>query len=289
MPVQPNYDRIEGITLFLPDDCMTETKNTGIKQRVLEQWPLVNRLAERRFGPGLGEEAALWVLDNLALDDWRRLREYRGRAGFPGFLAVVVSRLLEDFARRKFGRVRPPGWIRSLGGMWRLLFELLCLRRLSVQEAVTSLRVQRPEISEKEGEQAAWAILERVVNCGAHQGLESSLTDENGGELAGEGGPEQELAARDREIFLTLLFGEEKLVEQGSALLDRLRDRIRLSDEERLLLILCFREELSVTRAGAMLGMNPNQAHGRLRRLLARLRKDFDRAGVSADLRAMLQ
>jgi DNA-directed RNA polymerase specialized sigma subunit len=34
---------------------------------------------------------------------------------------------------------------------------------------------------------------------------------------------------------------------------------IRMSAEERLLLKLCFQDELSVTRAGKMLGLNANQ------------------------------
>jgi hypothetical protein len=38
-----------------------------------------------------------------------------------------------------------------------------------------------------------------------------------------------------------------------------------------------------------MLGLNANQAHGKLRRLLVRLLHDFDQAGIGRELREMLR
>ena len=64
---------------------------------------------------------------------------------------------------------------------------------------------------------------------------------------------------------------------------------VRLEAQERLLLKMCYRDNLGVAEAGRMLGMNRHQVHGRLRRLLARLRDDFERAGIGREVRVLLE
>ncbi|MCF8055009.1 MAG: hypothetical protein K9K37_00025 [Desulfocapsa sp.] len=115
------------------------------KQKVLSHWDLINRLAVRRFGTlPLAEEAALFVMDSLAADSWQRLQGHTGKGSFKSYLASLSWRLLEDFSRKRFGRVRPPLWIKKLGGIWPLLFSLLCLQRLSLPDAVESAFCRYP-------------------------------------------------------------------------------------------------------------------------------------------------
>ena len=271
------------------------------KQEIAANWSLINRIAGRRFADrNLAEEAALYVLNQLEEDNCRRLHAFSGRAKLSTFIGSLTIRLLEDFSRKRFGRVRPPAWITALGGIWITLFQFLCLQRLSPVEAVETMKSRVAENRHEQLEETAWTILEKVTNCGQHQGLEVSFDD------AGEGrgdvrenlsdhqnNPEEYVLAHEREILFELLFKnlvtDEKAqssVEQSfKALLD---ESIQISAEERLLLKLCFQDELSVTRAGKMLGLNVNQAHGKLRRLLARLRDEFDSAGIGRELREML-
>ncbi len=113
------------------------------KQWAIEHWGLVDRLARRRFSSEtLSEEAALYVMSRLETNDWELLRSYRGSARLKSYFSAVVYNLLEDFSRKKFGRVRPPGWLKRLGGAWLLLYQLLCLERYNYGEA-TSLAVDR--------------------------------------------------------------------------------------------------------------------------------------------------
>ena len=114
------------------------------QQRVLEHWELINRLAGRRFpGSALAEEAALFVLNRLAADDWRRLRAFTGESTLATYIAALSFRLLEDFARARFGRSTPPLWVRRLGGIWLTLFRLLCLERFTPDEAVALVHQQQ--------------------------------------------------------------------------------------------------------------------------------------------------
>jgi DNA-directed RNA polymerase specialized sigma24 family protein len=88
-------------------------------------------------------------------------------------------------------------------------------------------------------------------------------------------------------VFRLLTDTPEETVEENLGALCGLK--IQLSPEEKLLLKLCYHDTLSVTRAGAMLGLNRHQAHGRMRRLLARLRADFQSSGLSRDILELLR
>ena len=63
---------------------------------------------------------------------------------------------------------------------------------------------------------------------------------------------------------------------------------ISLSPDERLLLKLCYQDGLTVAKAGEMLGMSRFQAHGKKRRLMARLKEELERTGLDQELRLLL-
>ncbi len=273
----------------------------NFKQEIAAHWLLINRIAERRFiDTNCAEEAALYVMNRLEEDDYRRLRTFSGRAKFSTFISSLTIRLLEDFSRKKFGRVRPPAWITALGGIWVTLFQLLCLQRLSVVEAIETMKSRVADSKQQQAEEAAWTILEKVTDCGKHQGLQIPYDDAGKRQVNDQDtmvsrhdSPEVHFLKNERSILFELLFKGMTTEEdvQSSAehsFITVLETPIRVSAEERLLLKLCFQDELSVTRAGKMLGWNANQSHGKLRRLLVRLRDEFDRAGIGDELRGML-
>ena len=170
------------------------------KEKALAHWELINRLAVRRFGSApLAEEAALFVMDSLAEKSWQRLQGHTGKGSFKSYLASLSWRLLEDFSRKRFGRVRPPLWIRKLGGIWPLLFSLLCLERLSLSEAVESASSRHPARDMEGIEDAALPLLGRLPQCGKQQGLELPYEDNEG---VGEPGsnPEQLVEKDDQEL-----------------------------------------------------------------------------------------
>ncbi|MEN8190823.1 MAG: hypothetical protein ABFS19_13335, partial [Thermodesulfobacteriota bacterium] len=229
------------------------------------------------------EEAALFVVDGLAANDWRRVRNHDGRASFKGYLASLTWRLLEDFSRSRFGRKRPPAWVKRLGGLWTLLFQLLCLERFSLGEAVELAASRKGRDSAPEAERVGRELLEKIVDCGAEQNMENEFDEERYGSPGSQDftdGVEQ----KDRDNFIRALFGRAF----GGEINDVMGHDFQLTGEERLLLKLCFQDELSVTAAGKMLGLNRFQAHGRMKRLLARLRRDIERLGVDDELLTLL-
>jgi len=263
------------------------------KEKAFAHWDLINRLAVRRFGTiPLAEEAALFVMDSLAADSWKRLQAHSGRGSFKSYLASLSWRLLEDFSRKRFGRIRPPLWIQKLGGIWALLFSLLCLERLPVSDAVESASCRYPT-SKKDGiEDAALTLLGRIPQCGKQQGLEFSLEDtEAAGDLKEY--PEQ-LFEKDEQAYLfaslfSPLMEEEPDVQVPEQFSLLLKNGIRLIPEERLLLKLLYQDNVGVARAGLLLGLNRDQVNGRVRRLLARLRKNFQNMGLEEELLELLR
>ena len=263
------------------------------KDILLAQWSLIDHMATRRFPGSLAEEAALYVLEKLQEDNCRRLRNHDGRAAWPAFIGLLTSRLLEDFSRKKFGRLRPPAWLRKLDGIWLELYDFLCRQRLAPDDAVEMV-LMRTTAAQKRVEEAAWTILGRITDCGRHQGLEVELVEnESPSDSIGQNhrqGPEETMAAAERRLFFSLLLETDVDAAQMAGL-DRLVAVLResrMSAEERLLLQMIYRDQIPVREAGRLLGLNVNQVHGRLRRLLARLRQNLQQAGLEEELRLLL-
>lgn len=262
------------------------------KEKTLSHWDKINALAVRRFGPGpLAEEAALAAMDGMAAGDWQRVRAIQGQASFSSFVLTVSARLFEDFARKRFGRVRPPLWVQTFGGIWQRLFRALCLERLPVGDAVELVHQRQDEAEKMAIEQAAYELLARIPDCGMHQGLEVSFEEEEPATAGGDG-PAGKAESREQMDLLSAVFqlvlGQEQR-SGGEDLLRKYRQvQVALAPEDKLLLKLCYQDGFGVTEAGDMLGMNRFQAHGRMRRLLQRLRLEFERCGLAEDLKQML-
>lgn len=257
-------------------------------------WPLINRLACRRFPRSeLAEEAALAVMDALARDDWRRLRAFSGRSSHATFMSALTLNLLEDFARRRFGRIRPPLWVRRLGGLWLTLFGLLCLERYPPAEAV-ALAGRLANTAVAAAEEAAYRILAEIPSCGERRGEEVPFDEEAILHASDTDCSVQErnLEEEERERLFTvlgrILFDGEQTAMDPQLLARIARIGDNLAPEERLLLKLCFRDGVAVTEAGRMLDLNRHQVHGRLRRILARLREELATAGLAEELRLLL-
>lgn len=264
-----------------------------LQQQATTHWPLINRLAGRRFPQDtLAEEAALFVMDKLAEEDWRRLRAFTGRSSLATYIGALTLRLLEDFARQRFGRLKPPAWVRRLGGIWETLFRLLCMERVTPDAAVAMLTA-RQSCAATTAEAAAYQLLGEIPSCGSHRGEQTELAEDL--PIDAEEGlsqPEQQIEDVEREQCLAvlgrILFDEEEGAIDAPGLERLLAVRISLEPRERLLLKLCFRDGVAVAEAGRMLGWNQHQVHGRLRRLLERLRQDFAQAGLEEELRLLL-
>ncbi|MBF0183449.1 MAG: hypothetical protein HQM06_03535 [Magnetococcales bacterium] len=275
------------------------------RELFLQQWQRLETLATRRFADAnLADEAMLYTQEAMSRNDWGPLRAYEGRAtaSFATFFTQVAWRMLEDFARSRFGRVHVPQWVNEQGPLLGEIYRLLCLERLPVLHVVEYLHHTAPG---KRSEATIWAairtILKQATDCGKGAVAEVATENELLDDLAGPGNtlhrlsPEERKIAQQREEVMRALHrflvqGEEK--EQGSAsraVLDKIRAVLSLSSEERLMLKMLYQDGMEVEAAARMLGLNNNQFYGRQRRLLARIRKALEQAGLSETIHGLLE
>ena len=265
-----------------------------MKDKALSHWDLVNRLAARRFfRDSVAEEAALYVMEQLEKDDWKKLRQFSGKSRFVTFFSSVVYRLLEDFSRKRYGRRRVPQWISRLGGIWMVLFRLLCLERFAFQDAVAIAGDRRSGFPEEYIESAAERILGEVIDCGSSALEVEYEEEESGSDEDTSSVSDQQVKIEQRQkaqLFSSLcieLFGD---VDEKNDTMNMLLDhRVKLSAEERLMLKLCHRQGFSVAEAGRMVGLNRYQAHGRMKRLYTRIKNSIRDAGYEDELRLLLE
>ncbi|WP_130470744.1 sigma-70 family RNA polymerase sigma factor [Candidatus Magnetaquicoccus inordinatus] len=274
------------------------------RELFLQQWQRLEILAQRRFvDANLADEAMLYTQEAMSRNDWGALRAYEGRAtaSFATYFTQVAWRMLEDFSRSRFGRVHVPQWVVDQGGLCSEIFRLLCLERMPVLQVVEYLQQSAPG---GRSEATIWAcirtILKQATDCGKGAVAEVATENELLDDLAGPGttlhrlSPEERQMVQQREEimqalhrFLTQGEGEEKGA-AGRAVLTKIAAVLSLSSEERLMLKMLYQDGLEVEAAARLLGLNNNQFYGRQRRLLARIRKALDQAGVTETVHALL-
>lgn len=99
--------------------------------------------ALKRFGQnGLAEEATTYVIEELAADNWKRCQQYSGKAKPETFLYTLTGNLLEEFSRKRFGRPRPPEWLKREGEIWVSVWKMICLERQLVNSVIDQICTQ---------------------------------------------------------------------------------------------------------------------------------------------------
>jgi predicted DNA-binding protein (UPF0251 family) len=246
-------------------------------------------IASRRFpDAGLAEEAFTHAFEKLAADDFARLRVQRVTTDPQGLLNASFRNLLEDFARKRFGRKRPPAWLVAAGDLYLLVYRMLCWERQMVPSIEDFLKARRA-IAAETTRIIVTRIKARIPDCGM-----SSLDVPLEGDLADpeDHGAGPEASTRDEQHDAALeamrvLLGEVRMG-RGADAASRLpeavaaaAERAALDDERLLLLRLHFVEGLSFAEAARRLGCSPKQAERSIKSSLARLREQMLASGVT--------
>lgn len=250
--------------------------------------PDLERIAQRRFpsSESLAEEAYNEALSRL-LDDTDKLRDPAEFAGdderrFRYFASCFIN-AIEDFSRHKFGRPRPPTWLRNLGGIWLQLYHWLCLERHSSNAVVERLAEreielnQQPEaLARRDAREMVRTVRGRITNCGEQQ-LDMPLehTDADGEsrtlELESDSlNPETQVVEDTVQDALGAL--ADLLGASSSAVAAPSIAGLVLEDREAVLLRLVYVDGLNVSKAAKALGWQEHTARRLLNACLERLR-----------------
>lgn len=118
----------------LTKDLPTDWSEIVLQEKFISA---IDKLSKKRFfDESLAEESTSYVLEYLSEDDWKRCKNFQGRSQPSTFLISLSSNLIEEFARKKFGRPRPPVWLKEQGDLWVKIWQAICLERQMLQTVI---------------------------------------------------------------------------------------------------------------------------------------------------------
>jgi hypothetical protein len=241
----------------------------------------LDKLAAKRFGEGgLAEEAGTYVVDKLSADNWKCLATFKGQCKPESYLHTVTSNYLEAFSRHRFGRLRPPQWLKRQGSLWIQIWKMICLERQLVQSVIENLcsHGSRETLIVKE---AIRTIKAKLPWCGGESHREitqSSIESDQDNYLNSESielnhSPEVDITESTYVETLLLIsslmnddpheamFGDRasKLanhyLQSNKLKFEQLQQKINMTDEEKIILRMFFQDGLNKSLIAKSLGL----------------------------------
>ncbi len=237
----------------------------------------IRSLCERRFGQTADAEIASdYVLEHLCESDWKLCRKFTGKSRPETYLYTLCSNLVEEYARKRFGRIRPPAWLQQLGDAWLTLWKFICLERQPVPVAIERLAGQDETLRDPDTlEQMVRTIKGKLPWCGQQTG-EVSLEEHY------QEPDSNDTASADTLEPLLLLLHQLILDEdpprpasqwQSSETLDTVRAALRLSDEQRLILRMAHVDGIKFSAIARTLNLPAHQPARLAQRAVAHIRE----------------
>ena len=266
----------------------------------------LDHLAARRFGSGgLAEEASAYVIDKLSESEWAALKSYKGQSSPQSYLHTLAGNFIEEFSRKRFGRPRPPEWVKREGELWTRVWKWVCLER-RLPQAVVDLCCDGdlPAMIRK----IIQTLKARIPWCGesAREIASNPIADDDG-ELSPEQlipeymTPESSIESehfRDSMLMLSTLLQDEitpatidKAATRAQAILDApdtkkiggLGDRLQLSDLEWVLLRMVYQDGVKLKAAAGYLGLKAHEPGRIMKQTLDKVADAMAELGVDKD------
>jgi len=236
----------------------------------------LDKLTAHRFEEGgLSEEASTYVLDCLTRNNWQALNAYRGLSKPETFLHTITLNFIEEFSRKRFGRPRPPEWLKRQGEFWIVIWKLICMEKHLSQVVIEKMSNIRNELYIKD---VIRTIKARIPWCGESvkeinpssvlknesEFTEHSISDQNT--------PEKVIYEQNHaELLLMLNFllstnqTHEDLLyhvanehDNMSTKFETFSSKISLTDEEQVVLKMVFQDGIKKSIVAKALGMPPH-------------------------------
>lgn len=248
----------------------------------------LERMAAKRFvQPGLKEEAVTAMIEALSENHWQCLQSFSGKSQPSTFAYSIASRAMEDFARRRFGRPRPPAWLQELGHVWVKLWHMLCLERQWPETIKTRLA---KDFQEGLIEQVIRTIKQNIPHCGEPGFAECCTTELGLEQLPDDQGASLNTSLRHAQRTRALALLGQLLGQPGSSqemcpsnteeALDNVDTLLSLSEDDRLLLSLSYEDGLSSRKIAELLDSSAATVQRRLQAIRAELQSCLQQLGM---------
>ncbi len=217
-----------------------------------------DQMARKRYNhDDLAQAAVNDIIKVMSKDNWSILGDIESKREPGAYITTVFRNKLEDKARKRYSRPRPPSWLKKLGGFWLTLFQWLCLERktkIAIYDAM-----EHHQIIE-DVDQMILTIKTKHPKCGSPDCQENSLEEHQEINQSFEPTYEDDEDC-DEELLLALGHytgindtKSIKLVNQKSDL-----ENLKLNDEDQVLLKLIYQQGLKISQIARMLHLPDHQ------------------------------
>jgi RNA polymerase sigma factor (sigma-70 family) len=241
------------------------------KEIFLESYPVIKEIIARHargFSHQDAEDFSQTVMARLIENDYRILREFRGRSNLRTFLTVAIQRMVLDYQNHIWGKWHYSAEAKRLGPTAKRLETLLYRDRLSFDEACRDLMGKNPELTRETLEDLRAKIPPRTQR--RFVGEEQLETEADREPRPDERLEAKELDGISRRVWGVVFFCVNEL-----------------DPESRLLLRLW--QQLSVADIARLWKVDQKPLYRRLKNILGELRKELARRGVRRqDIKAIL-
>ncbi|MBE1299690.1 MAG: hypothetical protein GJ680_07270 [Alteromonadaceae bacterium] len=236
----------------------------------------------------LAHQTVTDVISKITENDFERLNK-QGEISYPhAYLITVATNLIKDAAVSRFGRCRPPEWLKKLGQLWVTTHKYLCCYSLDANEIC--FRLSSPEFDLADIKNICTEIKVRHAKCGkeVEKPTRVSVDDAFYDDLPDTTNktPEKVLSNQELELFFSVLskicLGQDvKNTQEISEALAEIRNKLVLEPKEILVLKLVYQERKSLSEAARLLGDARHNVEYRLKNTLKKIRIVFQEHGFN--------
>jgi RNA polymerase sigma factor (sigma-70 family) len=231
----------------------------------------IETVCKRRFSAENDQnECALYVIDSLKADNFKRLRAFKGKSSLNTYLYTLINSLVIDFRRKQYGRRRIPAGVAKLGKWAETVYRFVCWQRFTFDDAYDFLKIdglytgsyiefiKKTEPIRKAPcrENPTFQSIDE-----AHQSVLKNIDDADSNPL---------------ELLIQKLEGEKRI----KAIKVIRETTAALSENDQLLVRLVYGSDQSVAAAAKVIGLAASTARKRLKSLLTKYRQKLLAEGI---------
>lgn len=205
------------------------------------------------------------VLLHLTQQDYAVLRRWRREGTLLTYLVTVVTRVFLDYRNQEWGKVKPPALARRLGPAALMLWRLTHRKRITFDEAVTTLQAEHGVTASRD---ELWRIFVQLPAAAGRYFVDLSELEH------------REQVGADAEAFVRVSEQEALASRVERALADALSG---LDVEDRLIVKLFFYDGLSRAQIARSLHLDQQRLYPRFLAQMARLRASLESQRITIE------
>lgn len=213
-----------------------------------------------------GEDFASVARIALIENDHARLRGFSARSALQTYLAIVITRLLQDWRNAQWGKWRPSAEAHRMGPLATRLETMTVRDKLSFDEAVETLRTNHGVMEDRVALEAMYARF--PVRPGRSFTGEDALERMPAPDSRADAGLDQAEAVAAAQRAAGALAGA----------------LAKLPPQDRLIIKMRFDDGFRVADIAKVMNLEAKPLYRRIERLLAELRQSLEQSGVGAEV-----